>query len=186
MHACQLDFSLPALRGLLCARWYELLEILRKLLLTSLGSAFAVGNKPYTQLTVKIALSLFFLLLFVRHSPFDATEVDLICVTTQLCTLLTLFYALFLRIGFFEAEGISEEVAAVAMLVIQVVPFAVAVCVISWLVRAEVKNMYGDVIEEKSEALRVRARRLSYTFSSKKLPSQGVTVQSESDEVLRT
>ena len=34
-----------------------------------------------------------FLMLFVRHSPFAATEVDIMSATTQLCTLISLVYS---------------------------------------------------------------------------------------------
>ena len=70
--------------------WYEVFEMFRKLLLTSLGAAIASGDKPYSQLLIKIAISFVFLVFFVRHSPFAADEVDIIVVTTQTCTLLTL------------------------------------------------------------------------------------------------
>ena len=79
--------------------WYEVLEMFRKLLLTSLGAILAGGDTPYSQLLVKIAISFCFLMFFVRNSPFAATEVDVICVATQTCTLLTLVYALCIKIG---------------------------------------------------------------------------------------
>ena len=79
--------------------WYEVFEMFRKLLLTSLGTILAGGEKPYSQLLVKLAISFCFVLFFVRHSPFAASEVDIICVATQLCTLLTLMYALCIKIG---------------------------------------------------------------------------------------
>ena len=44
------------------------------------------------------AISFVFLCFFIRHSPFAADEVDAIVVSTQTCTLLTLMYALCIRI----------------------------------------------------------------------------------------
>ena len=123
----------------------QVFEMLRKLLLTSLGTALASNGKPYSQLLIKIAISFVFLLVFVRHSPFAATEVDIICCTTQLCTLLTLMYALCIKIGFFEAEGISAEWMAAGMLVIQTTPLVIALLICGWLVY----SLYGDLIEAR-------------------------------------
>ena len=125
--------------------WYEIFELFRKLLLTSLGTALGGGDTPFSQLLIKIAVSFFFLLVFVRHSPFKASEVDIIVVSSQLCTLLTLMHALCIKIGFFEAEGISPEAMAATLVLIQVVPFAVAIFVIGWLIYA----LYGDLVAEK-------------------------------------
>ena len=49
----------------------------RKLLLTSLGGVLASGDKPFSQLLIKIAISFAFLVFFVRHSPFAADEADI-------------------------------------------------------------------------------------------------------------
>ena len=53
----------------------------------------------WSQIFIKIAVSFSFLMLFVRHSPFAATEVDIMSATTQLCTLISLVYALCIQIG---------------------------------------------------------------------------------------
>ena len=66
-------------------------------------------------------------------------------VSSQLCTLLTLMHALGSKIGFFEAEGISPEAMAATLVLIQVVPFAVAIFVIGWMIYA----LYGDLVAEK-------------------------------------
>ena len=109
----------------------------RKLLLTSLGRALASGDTPYSQLLIKIAVSFLFLCIFIRHSPFAADEVDIIVVATQTCTLLTLMYALCIRIGFFESEGITPEAMAAGMMVIQTAPVVVAIIIIGWLIRRQ-------------------------------------------------
>jgi len=141
--------------------WYEVLEMFRKLLLTSLGSALASGDKPYSQLLIKIAISFVFLCFFIRHSPFAADEVDVIVVSTQTCTLLTLMYALCIRIDFFAAEGISDNTMAVGMLIIQTAPLLIALIVIGWLF----KSVYGDVVEEKRAKLRRLSRKMSRQLS---------------------
>ena len=133
--------------------WYEILELFRKLLLTSLGTALGGGDTPFSQLLIKIAVSFFFLLVFVRHSPFKASEVDIIVVASQTCTLLTLMHALCIKIGFFEAEGISPEAMAATLVLIQVVPFAVAIVVIGWLIYA----LYGDLVAEKLHEMSEKA-----------------------------
>ena len=48
--------------------WYEVLEMFRKLLLTSLGSALASGDKLYSQLLIKIAIQ------HVESASFRAAE----------------------------------------------------------------------------------------------------------------
>ena len=141
--------------------WWEMFEMLRKLLLTSLGAAIASGDKPFSQLLIKIAISFAFLVIFVRHSPFAADEVDVIVVATQTCTLLTLMYALMIKIEFFEQESISEEVMATGMLVIQTVPVVIALFVVAWLLR----SVYGDIVDEKAHAIHARSRQMRRKMS---------------------
>ena len=124
-----------------------------------------------------------------------ATEVDIIVVATQTCTLLTLMcataatqtfvrccwegrlrcsacrYARCLKIGFFEAEGISDQAMATGLMIIQLFPLFIAFIIIAWLVW----SLYGDIIEEKQQALQAVARlqvgkRVGYRASCPSLP----------------
>ena len=49
-------------------------EMFRKFLLTSAGAALSSGDTPFSQLMLKIGIAFFFLLFFVRHSPFRLTS----------------------------------------------------------------------------------------------------------------
>ena len=106
--------------------WYELSEMMRKLLLTSVAAFLDATKAPYSELVCKITISFFFLLLFVSTSPKSDNLLDVIMATAQLCTFLTLMFALLLRIDFFEEEGVDPEAAAAVLLLIQVLPVAVS------------------------------------------------------------
>ena len=107
--------------------WYELSEMMRKLLLTSVAAFLDATRAPYSELVCKIVISFVFLGLFVRYSPKDDYLLDVVMATAQLCTFLTLFYALLLKIDFFEAEGVSPAVTGGVLLFIQVLPVVVSV-----------------------------------------------------------
>ena len=106
--------------------WYELSEMMRKLLLTSVAAFLDATKAPYSELVCKIAISFFFFTLFVSTSPKSDNLLDVIMATAQLCTFLTLMFALLLRIDFFEEEGVDPEAAAAVLLLIQVLPIAVS------------------------------------------------------------
>jgi len=134
-------------------------EMFRKLLLTSVSTVLAASDKPYSQLLIKLAISFLFLMFFVRHSPFAASEVDVISVATQTCTLLTLMYALCIKIDFFQQEGISDQTMKVGLIVIQMIPFAISLIILGWLAWA----LVGDVIEERALQMQRDARKHSHT-----------------------
>ena len=93
---------------------------------------------------------------------------DIIVVATQTCTLLTLMYALCIKIGFFEAEGISPDATAAGMLIIQLAPFAIALVIFAWLFR----GLYGDLVGEKAKAMKGLRRSLTRQFTH----TRGLTV----------
>ena len=107
--------------------WYEVSEMLRKLLLTSVAAFLDATRAPYSELVCKITISFVFLVLFVRYSPKSDDLLDVVMVTAQLCTFFTLFYALLLKIDFFEAEGVSPTVTSIVLIVIQLAPLVVSV-----------------------------------------------------------
>ena len=107
--------------------WYELLEMMRKLLLTSVAAFLDATRAPYSELVCKITISFVFFVLFVKFSPKSDNLLDIVMATAQLCTFLTLFYALLLKIDFFEAEGISPELTGVVLVSIQILPVLVSV-----------------------------------------------------------
>ena len=63
----------------------------------------------------------------MNYSPKSDNLLDIVMATAQLCTFLTLFYALLLKIDFFEAEGISPELTGVVLVSIQILPVLVSV-----------------------------------------------------------
>jgi len=107
--------------------WYELSEMLRKLLLTSVAAFLDATRAPYSELVCKIVISFIFLGLFTRYSPKSDNLLDIVMCTAQLCTFSTLFYALLLKIDFFEAEGVSPQVTGAVLLLIQILPIVVSV-----------------------------------------------------------
>jgi hypothetical protein len=108
--------------------WYELSEMMRKLLLTSVAAFLDATKAPYSELVCKITISFFFFVLFVASSPKSDNLLDIIMATAQLCTFLTLMFALLLKIDFFEEEGVAPEAAGAVLLLIQVLPIAVSAC----------------------------------------------------------
>ena len=101
--------------------------MMRKLLLTSVAAFLDATRAPYSELVCKITISFVFLVLFVNYSPKSDNLLDIVMATAQLCTFLTLFYALLLKIDFFEAEGISPELTGVVLVSIQILPVLVSV-----------------------------------------------------------
>ena len=77
-------------------------------------------------------------------------------------------YALCIKIGFFEAEGISPDATAAGMLIIQLAPFAIALVIFAWLFR----GLYGDLVDEKAKAMKGLRRSLTRQFTH----TRGLTV----------
>jgi len=140
--------------------WYEVFEMMRKLMLTSVGSLIVAGS--YSQILTKIAISMFFIGFFIRHSPFKATEADIMSLVSQSCTLFTLFYALCILTGFFEHEGIPPSAVAVVLVFIQLTPVVCAFIIVGWLVYA----IWGDVAQDKMDQSIVAARRIKRSTTS--------------------
>ena len=101
--------------------------MLRKLLLTSVSAFLDATRKPYSEIVAKILISFAFLVLFTRYSPKSDDLLDIVMFTAQLCTFLTLFYAMLLRIEFFEEEGVSPNVVGIGLLAIQLTPLIISV-----------------------------------------------------------
>ena len=108
--------------------WFELSEMMRKLLLTSVTAFLDATRKPYSELVCKIMISFVFFVVFTKYAPKSDDLLDVVMATAQLCTLLTLFYALLNKVGFFEAEGIAPEVESSVLLSIQALPVLVSIC----------------------------------------------------------
>merc|ERR1711865_1052868 len=101
--------------GFICGKfeadfwYYELLEMTRKTMLMAVASFLQQGG--FIAIFAKLFVSgLFFAYLF-RSSPFKSDKVDLLVTTSQFCTLATLFFALIMKIGFFEEEGLPMVLA---------------------------------------------------------------------------
>ena len=82
------------------------------------------------QLFVKLFVSMFFFVYLVRSTPFNSEKLDVLVCTSQFCTLATFFFAIIMKIGFFEAEGVSEELVNALLMAILFLPLAVATCII--------------------------------------------------------
>jgi hypothetical protein len=108
--------------------WFELSEMMRKLLLTSVTAFLDATRKPYSELVCKIMISFIFFVVFTKYAPKSDDLLDVVMATAQLCTLLTLFYALLIKVDFFEAEGITPEVESSVLLSIQALPVLVSIC----------------------------------------------------------
>ena len=95
--------------GFICGKferdfwYYELLEMTRKTLLMAVAAFIQQGG--FLAIFAKIFVSGFFFAILFRSSPFNSDKVDMLVTTSQLCTLATLFFALMMKIGFFEEEG---------------------------------------------------------------------------------
>ena len=61
------------------------------------------------RLVLSFVISVFFLALLVRTTPFNSPQLDLLVCTTHFCTLMTLMGGLMSKIGFFAAEGVPPE-----------------------------------------------------------------------------
>lgn len=133
--------------------WYELSEMMRKLLLTSVAAFLDATRAPYSELVCKITISFTFLLLFVKCSPKSDSLLDIVMATAQLCTFLTLFYALLLKIDFFDAEGISPEVTGAVLVSIQVLPILVSVGCCLYAFSLEHGITWRSVVQRISSAV---------------------------------
>jgi hypothetical protein len=56
---------------------------------------------------------------------------DLLVTTNHFCTLATLWFALMMKIGFFEEEGVPEDVMSRMLMAIMFLPLLVALYIIS-------------------------------------------------------
>jgi len=120
--------------GFICGKYeadfwyYEILEMTRKTLLMAVASFIQKGS--YSQLFAKIVISGFFFGCLVRTTPFNSEKLDLLVTTSHFCTLATLFFALMMKIGFFETEGVPEDVMSSLLMLIMFIPLIVAVYIV--------------------------------------------------------
>lgn len=78
----------------------------------------------------KLFISGFFFAYLFRSSPFNSDKVDMLVTTSQLCTLATLFFALMMKIGFFEEEGVPKDVMGQILIYIMFLPMVLAVYIV--------------------------------------------------------
>merc|ERR1711998_129423 len=100
----------------------------RKTLLMSATSFLQRGS--YLQLFAKLFVSLGFFVYLVRTTPFNSDRLDMLVCTSQFCILATLFFAIMMKIGFFEAEGISEELINNLLMGVMLLPMALALYIV--------------------------------------------------------
>ena len=67
----------------------------------------------------------------MRSAPFNSEKMDLLVTTNHFCTLATLGFALMMKIGFFEEEGVPEDVMSNMLMAIMFLPLLVALYIIS-------------------------------------------------------
>jgi hypothetical protein len=159
--------------------WYELSEMMRKLLLTSVAAFLDATKAPYSELVCKITISFFFFVLFVASSPKSDNLLDIIMATAQLCTFLTLMFALLLKIDFFEEEGVAPEAAGAVLLLIQVLPIAVSACCCVYAFGKE-HGAKGIAVAQHVSG------RISMWRRSKAKPSADSVVRGEDEKVQMT
>jgi len=112
--------------GFICGKferdfwYYELLEMTRKTLLMAVAAFIQQGG--FLAIFAKIFVSGFFFAILFRSSPFNSDKVDMLVTTSQLCTLATLFFALMMKIGFFEEEGVPKDVMGQILIYIMFLP----------------------------------------------------------------
>ena len=112
--------------GFICGKferdfwYYELLEMTRKTLLMAVAAFIQQGG--FLAIFAKIFISGFFFAILFRSSPFNSDKVDMLVTTSQLCTLATLFFALMMKIGFFEEEGVPKDVMGQILIYIMFLP----------------------------------------------------------------
>ena len=92
-------------------------------------SAF-IQQGSYTALFAKIFTSGFFFVYLVRSSPFNSDKIDMLVTTAQFCTLATLFFALMMKISFFESEGVSGDAMGYILMAIMFAPLVLSVYIV--------------------------------------------------------
>ena len=124
-----------ARHGFFCGKYeidfwyYELLQITQRTLLIAVASFIQRGS--YAQLFAKLLISGGFFVYLVRSAPFNSEKMDLLVTTNHFCTLATLWFALMMKIGFFEEEGVPEDVMSRMLMAIMFLPLLVALYIIS-------------------------------------------------------
>ena len=92
-------------------------------------SAF-IQEGSYTALFAKIFTSGFFFVYLVRSSPFNSDKIDMLVTTSQFCTLATLFFALMMKIGFFESEGVPGDAMEYILMAIMFTPLVLSLYIV--------------------------------------------------------
>ena len=130
---------------------YEVIEMTRKYLLT--GASTLIHRGTYGQLVAKIVITFLFFAILTRTTPFNSPRLDMLVCTSHFCTLMTLMAALMIEIGFFEAEGVSEEAVGYTMLSIQFTPLLVALWIIG---QAFYEKQYEKYLRAQEKARRAK------------------------------
>merc|ERR1711865_985373 len=94
--------------------WYSLRQFASPQATVALGESPMLARYKsrlgFIAIFAKLLISGFFFAYLFRSSPFNSDKVDMLVTTSQLCTLATLFFALMMKIGFFEEEGVPKDV----------------------------------------------------------------------------
>jgi len=129
-------------------------------------SVSSLINGAYSQLFCKIFIAGFFFVLLIRDSPFNSDRLDLLVSASNLCSLLTLFYALLMKIDFFEDEEVNTAVVENLLFAVQLTPLAVSFYVLA----ATVYEAQAEKIKEakqKADKARAKAREVAARHGGK-------------------
>ena len=100
--------------------WWEMVELLRKLLLT--GVVVFVVPGSVTQIWFAIVVSLVSLLTMTFFTPYANAQIDAISWVAQTCTLFSLLSTLALKVGFDTADKPLQHLVTFTIVVAQILP----------------------------------------------------------------
>jgi len=127
--------------------WWEVFDLVRKLLLTAVLVFIATGS--VLQVWVGIFISLFSLMMTVQFRPFVSWQLDVLAVTSQLCTLLTLIASLGFHKDGAESglKSLAPWILPAILITCQIAPTAVGV----WVSCAFVRQIYNTRRSRKKQ-----------------------------------
>jgi hypothetical protein len=118
--------------------WYwEVLELMRKLVMIA-GLVFIYPGTT-TQVWVGMFISLAFLLLTVHHMPYDEYVLDVLSFVSQLCTTLTLMFAVTEKTNLLEDGVVSRGVLDGLLMTTQFAPVVAGIATLGWAVRRKLR-----------------------------------------------
>jgi len=157
---------------------WDVVELVRKLLLTAVIILIKPGSDSQT--IVGFLVTLFFLLLLLKWSPFRSKTDGNVAMASQVALTITMLFGVLLKTGVLHREEWNIEALGLCLLIMN---GGVVLFVVTTLVALCYQNVKSKKDEKKKKAKRTKSKSLNKLFSQGTNGTKVIPIQKSQDSI---